>query len=91
MTDPVRKRVVAHGRVQGVFYRDTCRRMAAEQGIAGWVRNLDDGSVEAVFEGPRAAVEAAVSWAAQGPRGADVKSLESYDEPPEGRTNFVVR
>ena len=59
----VRRRVVVSGRVQGVWYRDTCRRVAVANGVAGWVRNLRDGRVEAAFEGPADAVERLVRWA----------------------------
>lgn len=85
-----RKRVIVHGRVQGVFFRDTTRRMADSRGVAGWVRNNPDGSVEAVFEGPEEAVEAMVSFAREGPRGAVVERVEVRDEAPEGRTGFSI-
>lgn len=80
----IRVRVVASGRVQGVFFRDSCRRQAIEQGISGWVRNLPDGSVEAVFEGAPDGVEAMVEWARQGPPSASVTGLDVYQETPEG-------
>jgi len=86
----VRCRVVVHGRVQGVFFRDTVRRMAAERGVSGWVRNRPEGTVEAVFEGPSDAVEAMVRFAHEGPRGADVEAVEAFDEEPEGETGFRV-
>ena len=84
-------RVIVFGEVQGVFYRDTCRRTALERQVAGWVRNLPDGSVEAVFEGEPDAVRAMVDWARRGPARAWVQSVEVYDEEPEGRTGFAVR
>jgi acylphosphatase len=87
----VRARVEVSGRVQGVFFRDTCRREAARHGVAGWVRNRPDGSVEAVFEGPPAAVDAMVAWSRHGPRRAEVTSAEVHREPPEGLTRFAVR
>ncbi len=87
----IRRRVIASGRVQGVFFRDRCSREAARLGVAGWVRNRADGSVEAVFEGERAAVEAMVSWCRSGPPRADVEHVEVTDEPPEGERSFSVR
>ncbi|MGW2561747.1 acylphosphatase [Streptomyces sp. NPDC001514] len=87
----VRKRVVVTGRVQGVFYRDTCRRVAQEYGVSGWVRNLEDGSVMAVFEGEPDAVETLVRWARQGPPAAVVDGVEVSEEQPEGLEGFEVR
>jgi acylphosphatase len=86
----VRKRVIVHGRVQGVFFRDTTRRMAQSRGVAGWVRNNPDGSVEATFEGPDESVDAMVAFAREGPRGAAVESVDLVDEKPEGLTDFRV-
>ncbi len=86
----VRRRVVVHGRVQGVFFRDTARRMASERGVSGWVRNRPEGTVEAVFEGPSDAVEAMVRFAHEGPRGAEVEAVEAFDEEPQGETGFSV-
>jgi acylphosphatase len=85
-----RKRVIVHGRVQGVFFRDTTRRMAESRGVAGWVRNNPDGSVEAAFEGPDDAVDAMVRFASEGPRGAVVERIEVAEEDPEGLTGFRV-
>lgn len=91
MTDePVRRRVEVTGRVQGVFFRETCRREAARHGVAGWVRNRGDGSVEAVFEGSGEAVAALVAWAGHGPPTARVSAVAVHDEPPEGLTTFTV-
>jgi len=87
----VRRRVVVHGRVQGVFFRDSCERMARSAGVSGWVRNRNDGAVEAVFEGERAAVDRMVAWARQGPRRADVEDVEVFDEEPVGESGFRVR
>lgn len=87
----VRRRVVVTGHVQGVFYRDTCRREAARRGVTGWVRNRDDGSVEAVFEGQEQAVADLVAWARQGPPSATVMAVEVHDERPEGLAAFSVR
>jgi acylphosphatase len=86
----IRRRVVVHGRVQGVFFRDTTRRMATSRGVAGWVRNTPEGSVEAVFEGPSEAVEPMVDFCRQGPRGASVESVEVTEEDPEGLTGFSI-
>ena len=86
----VRRRVVIRGRVQGVFFRDTCRREARSRGVTGWVRNAEDGSVEAVFEGEPAAVEAMINWSHRGPAGADVTALEVVEEPPQGEKRFRV-
>jgi acylphosphatase len=86
----VRKRVIVHGRVQGVFFRDTTRRTAESRGVAGWVRNNPDGSVEAVFEGPEAVVASMVRFAREGPRGAIVEHVEVHDERPEGLTGFRI-
>ena len=86
----IRKRVTVHGRVQGVFFRDTTRRMAESRGIAGWVRNNPDGSLEAVFEGNADAVEAMVRFAHDGPRGAAVDTVDVVEEEPEDLTGFRV-
>jgi acylphosphatase len=87
----IRRRVVAHGRVQGVFFRDTTRRRAQELGVAGWVANRDDGAVEAAFEGDAEAVDAMVELCRRGPGRAEVTELEVADEPPEGLSGFEVR
>ncbi|WP_175609311.1 acylphosphatase [Streptacidiphilus griseoplanus] len=86
----VRRHVVVSGEVQGVFFRDTCRRTAAEHGVSGWVRNRADGTVEAVFEGPPEAVERVVAWSRQGPPAARVEQAEVVEEEPEGLTGFAV-
>ncbi|HET9080236.1 MAG TPA: acylphosphatase [Trebonia sp.] len=87
----VRYRVVVYGRVQGVFFRDTCRRMAEQHGVNGWVRNLPDGSVEAVFEGPAGEVGRLVEWSRRGPRSAVVQDVRVEAEPPEGISGFRIR
>ena len=87
----IRRRVVVSGRVQGVFFRDTIRRMAASRGVGGWVRNLPDGRMEAVFEGDEAAVQAMVDFCRQGPRGARVAEADVSDEPAEGLRTFEIR
>ena len=90
MTETIRVRVVIHGRVQGVFFRDTTRRRALQRGVGGWVRNRPDGSVEAVFEGAAGEVESLVDFCRSGPRGAQVERLERFEEAPEGLTGFSV-
>ncbi|MFD7612237.1 acylphosphatase [Streptomyces sp. NPDC059828] len=87
----VRKRVIVSGLVQGVFYRDTCRRVALEYGVSGWVRNLANGNVEAVFEGESDAVETVVRWTREGPPAAEVRRVEVADEAPQGVEGFEVR
>jgi acylphosphatase len=82
---------VVHGRVQGVFFRDTTRRRASDRGVAGWVANRADGAVEAVLEGAPDAVEAMVRFAHEGPRGAEVERVEVFEEEPEGIEGFAVR
>jgi acylphosphatase len=86
----VRRRVLVSGRVQGVFFRDTCRRVATENGVGGWVRNLPDGRVEAVLEGSDPAVDRVVAWTRHGPAQAVVSGVEVHDEAPEGLTSFAV-
>lgn len=87
----IRKRVVVLGRVQGVFFRDGCRRAARSHEVAGWVTNRDDGSVEAVFEGNETAVGAMIEWVRCGPPQAIVTAVVVTDERPEGLTGFSVR
>ena len=91
MSDAVRRRVIVHGQVQGVFFRDTTRREAERRGVAGWVCNRADGAVEAVFEGSEADVSALVDFARAGPRGADVARVDVSEEEPEGLSGFSVR
>ena len=86
-----RVRVVVSGRVQGVFFRAECERRARELGVGGFVRNLADGRVEATFEGPDEAVEAAVAWCREGPPWARVESVETTEELPVGERGFRVR
>lgn len=86
----VRRRVVVSGLVQGVWFRDSCRRAAEARGVAGWVRNRRDGAVEAVFEGPVAAVEEMVAWCHAGPPRASVERVEVIEEPPTGEFGFRI-
>jgi len=85
-----RVRVNVFGRVQGVFYRGTCARLAREKGLAGTVRNRPDGGVEAVFEGPPDAVGDMVAWCREGPELARVDEIEVRDEEPIGEAGFHV-
>jgi acylphosphatase len=91
MSDVTRSHVVVHGQVQGVFFRDSCRREADARGVAGWITNRPDGAVEAVFEGEPEAVAALVDFCRRGPRGADVGSVDETSEEPQGLTGFQVR
>ena len=86
----IRRRVLVHGKVQGVFFRDTVRRRALAAGVAGWVRNSHDGTVEAVLEGETGAVEALVQVCREGPRGARVDRIEVAEESPEGLVGFRI-
>jgi acylphosphatase len=85
-----RRRVVVSGRVQGVFFRDSCQRAATAAGVAGWVRNRGDGAVEAVFEGDDDAVASMVSWCHNGPSHARVDQVEVTTEEPQGERGFRV-
>ena len=87
-SEPIRRRVVIKGRVQGVGFRWSCRRMAEAEGLAGWCRNLPDGRVEACFEGDREAVERALAWSRSGPSSAIVTSVDVTPETPEGERGF---
>jgi acylphosphatase len=86
----IRRRVVVHGHVQGVFFRDSVRSKAQQRGVSGWVANRPDGAVEAVFEGEAEAVERCVELCREGPRGARVDSVDVYDEEPEDLSDFTV-
>ncbi len=89
--DRIRRRVTVHGRVQGVFFRDSVRQRAQSHDVAGWVTNRSDGAVEAVFEGAPGDVERLVSFARSGPRQAEVDSVDVNEEEPEGLNGFEVR
>jgi acylphosphatase len=92
MSEPrIRRRVIVRGRVQGVFFRGTIQEEAARRGVDGWVRNLPDGSVEAVFEGPAPAVEALVAFSRRGPRHAVVRAVDVQEEALAGERGFRVR
>ena len=83
--------VTVHGRVQGVFFRDSCQQEAHDVGASGWITNQVDGTVSAVFEGTREAVDHMVQWARAGPPHADVDSVETAPVDPRGLTSFAVR
>lgn len=89
--DCVRRRVRVFGRVQGVWFRGATQRQARALGVSGWVRNREDGSVEAVFEGSPGAVDAAVAFCREGPSGARVERIDVTDEAAEGLRGFDVR
>lgn len=91
--DRVRRRVVVSGLVQGVFFRQTCVQEARAHEVAGWVRNLPDGRVEALFEGPDAAVKVMVDWCRGGPPAARVMAVEEFDEIPSDPrpSSFTIR
>jgi acylphosphatase len=91
MSDVARRHLVVQGHVQGVFFRDTCRRQAEARGVAGWIANRPDGAVEAVFEGKADDVDALVEFCRQGPRGAEVRSVDETSEEPEGLSGFRIR
>ncbi len=88
--DIVRCRVIVSGRVQGVFFRDTCQRVADRLGLRGWVRNRTDGTVEAVIEGDRDDVGELVAWCRTGPPRAIVTDMQIRDEPVAGEGPFAI-
>ena len=83
-------RVRISGRVQGVFFRATCARLADELGLSGWVRNRPDGDLEAVFQGPDRAVEDMLAWCREGPPHAQVDAVDVRPEPPGTQGGFRV-
>lgn len=91
LSDIIRRRVVVSGRVQGVWFRQSCADEARLRDVRGSVRNRSDGAVEAIFEGSPDAVAAMVSWCRSGPPLADVAHVEVSDEKPEGLSGFRVR
>lgn len=84
-------RVKVSGRVQGVMFRDSCRREAERQGVVGWVRNEPDGRVLLEAEGPDGAVDALVTWCRTGPPGAHVTGIDVREATPAGGSRFEVR
>lgn len=91
MPEPVRRRVLVSGWVQGVWFRESCREQAVAAGVSGWVRNLADGRVEVVLEGAEPAVDRVVRWCHEGPRRARVDGVEVVSEAPVGESGFRVR
>jgi acylphosphatase len=91
MSDRTRAHVFVSGTVQGVYYRATTRDTARDRGVDGWVKNLDDGRVEAVFEGDEEAVEGMVEWCHTGSPQARVDDVEVEYESPEGLDGFEIR
>ncbi|MCU4753291.1 acylphosphatase [Halobacteria archaeon AArc-curdl1] len=87
----IRAHVFVSGNVQGVFYRATTRDTASEHGVDGWVQNLEDGRVEAVFEGEPDSVEAMIEWCHEGSPAANVEDVEVTMEEPTGLSGFEVR
>ncbi len=90
-SETIRRRLVVHGKVQGVFYRDSTRDAARSAGVSGWAANRTDGTVEVVLEGPADAVESVVAYCRQGPSSADVHAVDEREETPEGLTGFQIR
>lgn len=89
--DRIARRVVVSGDVQGVFFRDSTRREANAAGVTGWVRNREDGRVEAFFEGTPDAVARLVRWCHNGPRHATVDDVQVSEAEPEGHARFAIR
>jgi acylphosphatase len=87
----VRAHVLVTGRVQGVYFRASTEAEARARGLAGWVRNRDDGAVEAVFEGPSGAVDSMIGWCRVGPSHARVDEVDVVWETPEGERGFGLR
>lgn len=91
MSERIARRLVIRGRVQGVWFRESMRMQAEELGVAGWVRNRMDGTVEALVEGAPAAVDALVRWAHRGPESAHVTGVDQSSAAPEGLARFEKR
>jgi acylphosphatase len=87
----IRRRLLIRGRVQGVFFRDTLRRLAEQEDVAGWASNTWEGTVEAVLEGEEGAVDRLVAFAHEGPESAQVERVEVSEEEPEGLSGFAIR
>jgi acylphosphatase len=86
----IARSAVVHGHVQGVFFRDSCRRRAESLGLTGWVRNRDDATVEVHAEGSPEAVAALIEWCREGPRGAYVEHVDVSEQDPEGLREFTI-
>jgi acylphosphatase len=89
--DVIRRHLLVHGKVQGVFFRDSTRESAENESVSGWAANRDDGSVEVVLEGPPDAVDAVIGFCRMGPMSADVSSVDVTEEEPEGLSGFEPR
>jgi acylphosphatase len=89
--DRIARRLIIHGRVQGVFFRDSLRQRARDRDVAGWVTNREDGAVEALLEGPPEAIEEIITFARSGPPRASVERVEISEEPARDLTGFRVR
>lgn len=87
----IRRRIYVSGLVQGVMFRESCRRVAAQDNVAGYARNLPDGRVEVLLEGEPDSVQKLLNWCRTGPPSARVDSVEVLDEEPRGERGFVVR
>jgi acylphosphatase len=87
----IRRRLIVHGRVQGVGFRWAIARAAESRGVSGWAANRADGTVEAVLEGEPDAVESVVRLSKEGPRGAQVDRVDVAEEEPEALRGFVTR
>jgi len=87
----IRRRVVVHGQVQGVFFRARCAEAARSLGVAGWVSNEPHGTVQAVFEGDDGAVEGMVAWCHEGSPRAVVDRVDVHDEEPQDEPGFQTR
>jgi acylphosphatase len=90
-SDSIRRHAIVHGRVQGVFFRDSVRQRANAHGVSGWARNRPDGAVEVVLEGPEQAVDRVARFLRTGPRHARVDHVDVSDEQPEGLAGFQIR
>lgn len=87
---PIRVHVFVEGRVQGVGFRYSTYQQAVRLGIRGWARNLPDGRVEAVYEGPPGSVNEMLAWTKQGPEWAHVTKVDIRDESPKGERDFSI-
>jgi acylphosphatase len=90
-SETIRKRLVVHGKVQGVFFRHSVREVAGSAGVSGWATNRDDGTVAVVLEGPPDAVQAVAEYCRVGPVSAQVDRVDERDETPEGLHGFEIR